>query len=174
MRRRVPAVAGIGVAVVATSLAACSSSGGDRHAASPGPSPAPVSTTTVMIGGTTHSMMAPVDCTTTAAQRGATPPESGDLTTRIAVHDDSSSVRLTLSDEKPPSVDAFAISLKADDGRYQLPYQAPQSPIQVQATKDGTSYTVTGTGQATTPDQSGTRQVTFGIHVTCPQAWGHG
>lgn len=167
MRRMVPAVAGIGVAVVATGLSACSS-GGDRHAAAPSSSSPPVSPTTVMIGGTTHTMMAPVNCTTTAAQSGATPPESGDLTTRIAVHDDTSSVRLTLSDLKPPTVDGFAISLKVDNGRYQFPYQAPQSPIQVQATKDGTSYTVTGTGQATTPEQSGTRQVTFGIHVTCP------
>ena len=163
----VPAVARIGAAVVATSMSACSS-GADHHAAAPGSSSPPVSTTTVMIGGTTHTMMTPVNCTTTAAQRGATPPESGDLTTRIAVHDDVSSVRLALSDEKPPSVDAFAISLKADNGRYQFPYQAPQSPIQVQATKDGTSYTVTGTGQAMTPDRSGTHPVTFGIHVTCP------
>ncbi len=162
----VPAVARIGAAVVATSMSACS--GGDHHAATLGSGSPPVSTTTVMIGGTTHTMMTPVNCTTTAAQRGATPPESGDLTTRIAVHDDAASVRLALSDEKPPSVDAFAISLKTANGRYQFPYQAPQSPIQVQATKDGASYTVTGTGQATTPDQSGTRQVTFGIHVTCP------
>ncbi|WP_407686436.1 lipoprotein LpqH [Mycobacterium sp. HUMS_1102779] len=161
-------VAGIGVAVVAASLPACSGDGG-RQAATPATtSSVPVSPTTVMIGGTTHTMMSPVNCTTTAAQRDATPPEAGDLTIRIAVHDDASSVRLTLSDLKPPTVDGFAISLKVGDGRYQFPYQAPQSPIQVQATKDGKSYTVTGTGQATTPDQSGARPVTFGIHVTCP------
>lgn len=160
-------VAGIGVAVVAASLPACSNGGG-RPAVAPGTSTVPVSPTTVMVGDTTHTMMSPVNCTTTAAKRDATPPEAGDLTIRIAVHDDASSVRLTLSDLKPPTVDGFAISLKVGDGRYQFPYQAPQSPIQVQATKDGKSYTVTGTGEATTPDQSGTRQVTFGIHVTCP------
>lgn len=160
-------VAGIGVALVAASLPACSSGGG-RQTATPGTSTVPVSPTTVMVGGTTQTMMSPVNCTTTAAERDATPPEAGDLTIRIAVHDDASSVRLTLSDLNPPTVDGFAISLKVGDGRYQFPYQAPQSPIQVQATKDGKSYTVTGTGEATTPDQSGTRQVTFGIHVTCP------
>lgn len=37
-----------------------------------------------------------------------------------------------------------------------------------QATKDGKGYTITGTGQATTPGQSGVRDVRFGIHVTCP------
>ena len=121
-----------------------------------------------MIDGNKHTMIAGVDCTSSAAQPSATPAESGDLTTRISVHDDSASVSLALSDEKPPSVDGFAISLKVGNGQYQLPYQAPQSATQVQATKDGKSYTVTGTGQATTPGQSGTRQVTFGIHVTCP------
>ena len=66
------------------------------------------------------------------------------------------------------SVDGFAISLKVDNGQYQLPYQSVQSPTQVQANKEGKSYTVTGAGQGTSPGQSGTRQVTFGIHVTCP------
>jgi hypothetical protein len=84
------------------------------------------------------------------------------------VHDDSASVSLAVSDEQPPAVDGFAISLKLDTGQYQLPYQGTKSPTQAQATKDGNSYTVTGTGQATTPGQSGLRDVTFGIHVTCP------
>jgi VCBS repeat-containing protein len=112
--------------------------------------------------------MSKVECTATAAQPSATPAESGDLTTRITVHDDSASVSLALSDEKPPSVDAFSLSLKAGSGEYQLPYQAPQSATQVQATKDGKSYTVTGTGQGVSPNQGDVHQVTFGIHVTCP------
>lgn len=121
-----------------------------------------------MIDGDRHTIIAGVNCTSSAAQPDATPPESGDLTTHITARDDSSSVTLALSDEKPPSVDSFAISLKVGNSEYQIPYQAPQSANQVQASKEGKSYTVTGTGQATTPGQSGTRQVTFGVHVTCP------
>ncbi len=167
MRLMVPAAAGLCVAVLGAGLSACSGGGGQPGSA-PSSSAVTVSTTTVMIDGNKHTMMSPVDCTTTAAEHGATPPESGDLTTRVSVHDDSATVRLTLSDEKPPSVDAFAISLKVGSGKFEFPYQAPQSLIQVQATKDGKSYTVTGTGQSTTPGQSGMRQVTFGLHVTCP------
>ena len=113
-------------------------------------------------------MTAGVSCTSSAAQPNASPPESGDLTTRISVHDDTASVSLALSDEKPPSVDGFAISLKLDSGEFQLPYQSPQSATQVQATKDGKSYTVTGAGQGVSPNQGDVHQVTFGIHVTCP------
>lgn len=100
-----------------------------------------------MIEGNKHTMVARVECNRSAAQPSATPAESGDLTTRINVHDDSASISLAVSDEKPPSVDGFAVSLKTGSGHYELPYQAPQSATQVQATKDGKSYTVTGTGQ---------------------------
>lgn len=155
-----------GVVVLAAGLSGCSSKGSQPTSA-PSSTPTYVSTT-VMIDGNKHTIIAGVDCKSSAAQPNANPPESGDLTTRINVHDDSASVSLTVSDETPPSVDAFAISLKVGNGQYQLPYQASNSPTQVQATKDGKSYTVTGTGQATTPGQSGTRQATFGVHVTCP------
>ncbi len=165
-RRIVLAAAGLGVVVLGASLSACSSKSGQPSSA-PSSSPASVATT-VMIEGNKHTLIAGVDCTSSAAQPSATPPESGNLTTRISVHDDSASVSLALSDEKPPSVDGFAISLKVKNGQYQLPYQATNSPTQAQATKQGKSYTVTGTGQATTPGHSGTRQVTFGVHVTCP------
>lgn len=161
-RRMVLAAAGSLVVFVA----ACSGNGG-RQASTPSSSPAPA-TTTVMIGGNKHTMIAGVSCTSSAAQPSATPAESGDLTTRVEVHDDSASVSLALSDEKPPNVDAFAISLKVDSGEYQLPYQAPQSATQVQATKDGKSFTVTGTGQGVSPTQGDVHSVTFGIHVTCP------
>ncbi|MGO9383528.1 MAG: lipoprotein LpqH [Mycobacterium sp.] len=166
MTNRVLAAAGLGVVVLGAGLSACSSNSG-QPAAAPSSSPTP-SSTTVMVDGNKHTMIRGVDCNSSAAQSSATPAESGDLTTRIGVHDDSASITLALSDEKPPSVDGFAISLKTGSGQYQLPYQAPQSPTQVQATKDDKGYTVTGTGQAMTPGQSGTRQVTFGIHVTCP------
>lgn len=113
-------------------------------------------------------MIAEVDCTKSPAQPSATPPESGDLTTRINVHDDSASVSLAVSDETPPSIDGFGLSLKVESGEYQVPYQAPQSATQVQATKNGKSYTVTGSGQGVSPNTGDVHQVTFGIHVTCP------
>lgn len=158
------AAAGLGVAVLSTGVLACSSKHGQP---TPSTSPAPVSTT-VMIDGNKHTMIAGVDCTSSAARPSATPAESGSLTTRINVHDDAASVSLALSDEKPPTVDGFAISLKVGNGQYRIPYQGTTSPTQVQATKDGKSYTVTGNAQATTPGRSDTRQVTFGVHVTCP------
>ncbi|MGZ4514555.1 MAG: lipoprotein LpqH [Mycobacterium sp.] len=157
------AAAGI---VLAAGLSGCSGKGAQPPSA-PSSSPASV-TTTVMIDGNKYTMTARVDCSSSAAQPNASPPESGDLTTRISVHDDTASVSLALSDEKPPMVDGFAISLTLATGQYQLPYQATNSATQVQATKQGKSYTVTGTGQATTPGQTGTRPVTFGVHVTCP------
>ncbi|OBI26635.1 hypothetical protein A5709_06985 [Mycobacterium sp. E1386] len=161
--RYVLAAAGI---VLAAGLSGCSGKGG-QPASTPSSSPVAV-TTTVMIDGNKHTMTTGVNCASSAAQPNASPPESGDLTTRITVHDDTASVSLALSDEKPPMVDGFAISLTLANGQYQLPYQSTKSASQVQATKQGKSYTVTGTGQATTPGQSGTRPVTFGVHVTCP------
>jgi hypothetical protein len=166
-RQRIVLVAALLSAVaLGAGMSACSSKGG-QPAAATSSGPALVSTT-VMIDGNKHTMIAGVDCTRSAAQPNASPPESGDLTTRISVHDDSASVSLALSDEQPPTIDGFAISLKLDKGQYQLPYQGTKSPTQVQATKDGKSYTVTGTGEATTPGQSSLSQATFGIHVTCP------
>lgn len=166
-RRRIGLrVAGLSVVVVVAGLSACSAKGGGP--ASPASStPAPTNTT-VMLDQHSHTITAKVDCASTASAPHATPPESGDLTTRISVHDDSAAVSLALSDEKPPSVDGFSISLKVGNGQYQLPYQPTQSANQVQVIKDGTSYTITGSGQGTMPGQSGMRQVTFGIHVTCP------
>jgi Mycobacterium 19 kDa lipoprotein antigen len=165
-RRIVLGAAGLGVLVLVAGLSACSTKGGGP--ASPASSSRAPSSTTVMLDQHTHTITTGVECNTSAAKPSATPAESGDLTTRITAHDDSASVSLALSDEIPPSVDGFAISLKVGAGQYQLPYQSAQSPTQVQATKEGKSYTVTGTGKGTTPGQSGMRQVIFGIHVTCP------
>ncbi len=166
-RRRIGLrVAGLSMIVLVAGLSACSGKGGGPASPSSS-SPAP-STTTVMLDQHTHTITAKVDCISTASAPHATPPESGDLTTRINVHDDSASVSLALSDEKPPSVDGFSISLKVGNGQYQLPYQPTQSATQVQVTKDDKSYTITGSGQGTMPGQNGMRQITFGIHVTCP------
>ncbi|BBX62163.1 putative lipoprotein LppO [Mycobacterium saskatchewanense] len=161
-RRIVLAAAGVGLTIVG----GCSGNGGAPTSA-PSSTAASV-TATVMLDGNKHTLIAPVKCSSAAAQPSATPAESGDLTTRIDVHDDSASVSMAISDEKPPSVDGFAISLKVSSGEYRLPYQAPQSATQVQATKDGKSYTVTGTGQGVSPNQGDVHQVTFGVHVNCP------
>jgi hypothetical protein len=157
------ATAGLGVVVLGAGLPACSSKGGQSSPATSS-SAAPPSTT-VMMGGDKRTMTAAVECNNSAA---VPPAESGDLTTHLSVHDDAASITLSISDEKPPSVDGFAISLKTGSGQYQLPWQAPQSATQVQATKDGKSYTITGTGQGVSPNQGDVHQVTFGIHITCP------
>lgn len=154
----------VGAVVVAAAVSACSTKSG----APPASSSAASSGATVMLDQHTHTVYSRAECNTSAAKPSATPAESGDLTTRITMHDDAASISLALSDEIPPSVDGFAISLKVENGQYQLPYQSVQTPTQVQATKEGKSYTVTGAGQGSAPGQSGTRQVTFGIHVTCP------
>jgi hypothetical protein len=159
-------VAGLGVVVLVAGLTGCSSKGGGP--ASPASSSPAPSSTTVMLDQHSHTMTSKVDCTSAASAPKATPPESGDLTTRISVHDDSASVSLAVSDERPPNVDGFSISLKLGNGEYQLPYQPTQSANQVLVTKEGKNYTITGSGQGTTPGQSGMRQVTFGIHLTCP------
>ena len=165
-RRVIVLATGLSAVVWGAGLSGCSGKSGQSAATST--SKPTYTSTTVMIDGNKHTIIAGVDCSSSAAQPDANPAESGDLTTRINVHDKSASVSLALSDETPPSVDGFAVSLTVGNGQYELPYQAPQSATQVQATKNGRSYTVTGTGEATTPGQSGTRQVTFGIHVTCP------
>jgi Flp pilus assembly protein TadD len=165
-RRIVLAAGGLGVLMLVAGLAACSSKNGGPAAPA---SSSPASTgTTVMLDQHTHTISTGVNCNNSAAHPSATPAETGNLTTRITAYDDSASVSLALSDETPPSVDGFAITLKVGNGQYQLPYQTAQTATQVQATKDGKSYTVTGTGKGLTPGQSDMRQVTFGIHVTCP------
>ena len=165
-RHLVLTAAGISVVVLGASLSACSSKGSPPSSA---PSSTPsLSSSTLMVDGNKHTMIAGVDCSSSAAQPSATPAESGDLTTRINVHDDSASMSLAISDEKPPSVDGFGFSLKVGNGQYQVPFQGVGSLNQVQATKDGKSYTVTGSGQGVSPGQGDVRQVTFGIHVTCP------
>ena len=165
-RTIVPGGARLVLVILGVSLSGCSAEG-TQPAAAPSSSPAS-SHTTVMIEQHAHSISAGVDCTSSAAQTTATPAESGDLTTHITAHDDSASVSVAVSDETPPSVDAFAITLKVGSIQYQMPYQPTQSATQVQVTKEGKTYTVTGFGQAVTTGQSDTRQMTFGIHVTCP------
>lgn len=156
----------VGVVALLTVAGVSACSGKSTQAAAT-PSAA-VASATVMMDRLSHSITSGVTCASSAAQATTTPTESGDLTTHIDAHDDSASVQLALSDETPPSVDAFGVSLKVGSTVYQMPYQTTQSATQVRATKDGKSYTVTGSGDAVTPGQSGTRQVTFGIHVTCP------
>ncbi len=98
--------------------------------------------------GHTHTISGVVECRTSPAVRTATPSESGTQTTRVNAHDDSASVTLSLSDSTPPDVNGFGISLKIGSVDYQMPYQPVQSPTQVEATRQGKSYTLTGTGHA--------------------------
>jgi Mycobacterium 19 kDa lipoprotein antigen len=164
-RRIVLGAARLGAVVLGASLSACSTM--TSESASP-PSSTPASANaTVMVDQHMHSFATGVACTNSAAKPNAKPMEFGDLTTRIGAHDDSASFSLALSDETPPTVDGFAISLKVGAGQYQMPYQPPQSATQVQATKKGNTYTVAGSGQATGPGQAGMHQVAFGIRVTC-------
>ena len=163
--RRIVGAAGLGAVVLVAGLSACSSKSEPASRARSTPAS---STTTVMMEQHTHMITGGVDCATSASQPSATPSESGDLTTRISAHDDSATLSVALSDETPPTVDAFAISLNTASGQYRMPYQAPQSATQVQAIKEGKSYTVTGSGQGVSPGQGDVHQVTFGIHVTCP------
>lgn len=166
-RRRVArAAAGLGLVVCGAGLPACSGHSAQPPSATSSSAPPPA--TTVMAGGDKHTITTKVDCQRSAAQADANPPESGTLTTRITVRDDSASVSLALSDEQPPTVDGFGFSLKAASGQYHVPFQIPQSATQVHAAKDGNSYTVTGTGDGVSPNQGDVHPVTFGIHVTCP------
>ena len=115
MGRRIVVAAGLGVVVLVAGLSACSTKGGGP--APPTSSNPAFSATTVMLDQHTHTIYSAVDCNSSAAKPSATPAESGDLTTRITAYDDSASVSLALSDEIPPSVDGFAISLKVENGQ---------------------------------------------------------
>ncbi|OSC37654.1 lipoprotein LpqH [Mycobacterium decipiens] len=157
--------AALGVTVLGASVPACSTKSGPGSP--PGSSSAPARAT-VMVEGHTHTISGAVECSTSPAVRTATPPESGTQTTRVSARDDSASVTLSLSDSTPPDVNGFSISLKSGNTKYQMPYQPVESPTQVEATRQGKSYTLTGTGHAVIPGQSGMRELPFGVHVTCP------
>jgi hypothetical protein len=120
-----------------------------------------------MVEGHSHAITSGIECRTSPAQTSATPAESGTQTTRIEARDDSASVTISISDLTPPDVNSFSISLKAGSTNYQMPYQAVQSATQIQVTRDGKKYTVTGTGQGETGPNT-MRQLPFGIHITCP------
>jgi hypothetical protein len=164
--RRLSFVLGTAAFVVVGTIApACSTKTGEPASA---PSSTPVATnTTVMVDGHSHTISGKVDCTTSAMQPSATPPESGNKTTRISAHDDAATVSLSLSDANPPGVNGFSISLNAANANYQLPYQSVQSPDQVRATQSGKNYTVTGVGKALAPGQGGMRDLQFEVDVTC-------
>lgn len=156
----------VGAALGIVLLAACSSNG-SPSASSPSSSAA-ASGATVMVEGHSHMISGGVECKTTPAQTNATPAESGTQTTRITAKDSLASVSLSVSDLTPPDVNGFAISLISEGTRYQMPYQPVESATQVEASRQGKKYTVTGTGQAETTGQNTMRQLPFGIHITCP------
>jgi hypothetical protein len=156
----------LGVVVLGAAVPACSSKTG-VPSSSASSSTAAAAAVTVMVEGHSHAISGGIQCRTAPAETNATPPESGTQTTRIEAHDESASVTLSISDLTPPDVNSFAISLKAGGTNYQMPYQPVQSATQVQASRDGKKYTVTGTGQGETGPNT-MRQLPFGIHVTCP------
>lgn len=155
----------LGVSALGATLPACFAHSGPG---SPPSAPSAPAAATVMVEGHTHTISGVVECRTSPAVRTATPSESGTQTTRVNAHDDSASVTLSLSDSTPPDVNGFGISLKIGSVDYQMPYQPVQSPTQVEATRQGKSYTLTGTGHAVIPGQTGMRELPFGVHVTCP------
>jgi hypothetical protein len=164
--RRLSSVLGTAAIVVVGMIApACSSKNGEP--ASAATSTPVVTNTTVMVDGHSHTISGKVDCSTSPIQPSATPPESGNKTTRVSAHDDTATVSLSMSDANPPGVNGFSISLNAATANYQLPYQSVQSPDQVHATKDGKSYAVTGVGKALAPGQGGMRDLQFEVNVTC-------
>jgi hypothetical protein len=165
VRKGLGAVA-LGVVVLGGTVPACSNKTG-VPSSSASSSPAAAAGVTVMVEGHSHAITGGVECRTSPAQTSATPAESGTQTTRVEAHDDSASVTLSISDLTPPDVNSFAISLKAGSTNYQMPYQPVQSPTQIQVTRDGKKYTVTGTGQGETGPNT-MRQLPFGIHITCP------
>ncbi|QUR68096.1 lipoprotein LpqH [Mycobacterium spongiae] len=158
-------VAVLGVLVLAAATPACSRQA--EPAATESPSEAPVSAT-IMMDGHTHTISGAVECRTRRAQPTATPVEYGNQTTEVSAQDDSASLSFSFSDATPPDVNGFAVSLKVDGGSYEMPYQPVRSPTQLEASRQGKSYTVTGTGQALAPGQSVARELPFGVHVTCP------
>lgn len=137
----------LGVSALGATLPACSAHSGPG---SPPSAPSAPAAATVMVEGHTHTISGVVECRTSPAVRTATPSESGTQTTRVNAHDDSAS------------------ALKIGSVDYQMPYQPVQSPTQVEATRQGKSYTLTGTGHAVIPGQTGMRELPFGVHVTCP------
>lgn len=156
--------------LLAASATACSSSDTATHptSASTTPSTRPTAQATLMIGGHSHTITSGVSCVTSTSQLEATPPESGNETTRIHAQDGSASVMVSVSDESPPSVNSFSLSLKSGGGRYQMDEQPVQTATQVQATRQDKSFTVSGIGQATEPGQEEPHAAQFGIHVICP------
>ncbi len=88
---------------------------------------------------------------------------------RISAHDDSAAFNVALSNDTPPRLDGFALSLTVDNGAYEMPYQSTLSSNQITVAKQGNSYTVKGTGASVSrvpPGQSA--NPTFEIDVTCP------
>jgi hypothetical protein len=164
----------LAVVVLVASLSACSKKS-DEPTSHPGSSSGPASTTDglsqvasadVMVDGHTHTISGAIDCSTSASNPSATPTQAGTETTSISAQDDSAWINLSLSNATPPSVDGFSLSLTVENGEYSIPFQKPQKPVE--ATKQGKSYAVKGTGSGwSTPGRVG-RALPFEIHVTCP------
>ncbi len=151
-------------ALVVVTLLAPLSACTKNNAAQPNPTSA-----SVTVNGSTHKISGAVECTNSSANPHATPAETGSGTTRVSAHDDSGRFNLALSNDTPPRLDGFALSLTVDNGEYEMPYQSALSSNQITVTRQGNTYTVKGTGASVTrvpPGQSA--NPTFEIDVACP------
>lgn len=120
------------------------------------------------VAGHQHKISAAPKCSTSPSQQSATPTQSGTESTSISAEDNSAVFSLSVSNANGATVDSFAVSLKVDDGEYTMPYQPVQSDKQVEVARQGSHYTITGTGTGLAPGQGNRGKLPFEIDVTCP------
>lgn len=116
------------------------------------------------LNGHTHTISGPVNCTAQSANPSGTP-SLGNLA--ISASDDTASFAMSwLSNAKAPLM-GLTFSYKLDNGEYSMPYY-PQPP-NVEATVQGTSYTVKGSPPVLAPGESTlTKNLPVEIHASCP------
>jgi Mycobacterium 19 kDa lipoprotein antigen len=163
----------LSVIVLVAMLVACSNKSG-TPTSGPSPGSASTSATTgttpgegaasadMTVDGHTHRFSGPVNCTTQEANPSGTPPRGY---MEISASDDAAYFNLSWSDTAP-NVVTLSLSLKVDNGEYGMP-STPHPDVE--ATKQGKSYTVNGTPGVTGPgNQSAGKDLPVEIHVTCP------
>jgi Mycobacterium 19 kDa lipoprotein antigen len=164
----------LSVIVLAAMLVACSNKSG-TPTSGPTPGSASTSATTgstpgggaasaeMTVDGHTHRFSGPVNCTTQEGNPSGTPPR-GNM--EISASDDAASFDLSWSDTTP-YLATMSLHLKVDNGEYSMPVYP--HPPEVEATKQGKSYTVKGTPPVEAPgNQSAMKALPVEIHVTCP------
>jgi Mycobacterium 19 kDa lipoprotein antigen len=116
------------------------------------------------VKGHTHVITGSVNCTAQEADPTGTPPR-GNLA--ITASDETASVAMSWLSNAASPLTALTFSYKIDGGDYLMPYY-PQPP-NVEATAQGSSYSVKGTAPVLPPGESmRTQNLPIEIHVTCP------